>query len=288
MPKISVVIPVYNKAKYIQATVNSVLQQTFKDFELIIIDDGSTDNSAEIINSFDDNRIKFITQKNNGVANARNKGVQIAQTELICFLDADDLWYDNHLEEIWHLSTSFPAAAFYATAYQIQHHGHIKKYVYPFEQQRQLIDKFYQYDKGIALFYISNFAVKKSIFIQESGFKSQIHAEDTDFFLRLSLKYPMAYSKEVTMLHINEAENSLFANYNIDKKVAITKSFIKQEQNDPYLKRYLDMNRFAWSIEYLLNNQNQKAKQLQQEIDFKNLNIKQKILLHLPSWLLIY
>ncbi len=288
MPQISIVIPVYNKAKYLKETIKSVLNQDFKDFELILIDDGSTDQSPDIIQSFSDPRIRYYTQKNQGVAVARNNGVKQAKTNLICFLDADDLWEPHHLETIWALYQQFPQAGFFATAYRIQYNQHQKDYVYPFSKSPVLIQKYYRYDKGQALFFISNFAVKKEVFIKENGFKPEIHAEDTDFFIRLALKYPMAYSKTISMLHINEAENSLFAHYDIEKKVQLIQSFKAEEKADQDLKAYLDIHRYAWSIEYLLSGEEKKAQKLLAEIDDKHLNYKQKLLIHTPGKLLIF
>jgi len=283
MPKISVVIPVYNKDKYIKNTIQSVLNQSFKDFELLVVNDGSTDNSVKIIQSFNDPRIRFFSQNNQGVAVARNFGVDKANAKLIAFLDGDDIWLSNHLDEIWQLYQKFPEAAFFATAYQIKYKKHIQKYVYNFEQKQVMIDKFYRYDHGRALFFMSNFAVKKDIFVKTGGLKIGIHAEDTEFFLRLGSRYPMAYSRQITMMHLDATDNSLFAQYKLEEKIRLLDFFSNQEKNDPELKTHLDMHRFIWTIEYLLAGKPQRAKALKNTIDFKNLNNKQKILMHLPT-----
>ena len=89
-PKISVIIPLYNKEKIVERSVNSVLSQSFKNFELIIVDDGSTDNSFEIVNNIKDDRIKLMRQENGGPSKARNTGAKRACGEGIVFLDADD------------------------------------------------------------------------------------------------------------------------------------------------------------------------------------------------------
>jgi glycosyltransferase involved in cell wall biosynthesis len=92
MPKVSVVMPCYNVEKYIAASIETVLAQTFTDFELIIVDDGATDGSAEIYNSYDDPRIRVVKQKNRGLPGARNTGIRNARGEFIAILDSDDLW----------------------------------------------------------------------------------------------------------------------------------------------------------------------------------------------------
>jgi len=107
MKLVSVIIPVYRVEKYIAATVQSVLAQTYNNFELLIIDDGSPDKSIEICQQFTDNRIKIIRQENRGVAAARNTGIRYAQGEYLAFLDGDDLWLPEKLaKHIEHLDNS--------------------------------------------------------------------------------------------------------------------------------------------------------------------------------------
>ncbi|WP_445628588.1 glycosyltransferase family 2 protein [Nostoc sp. DSM 114167] len=110
MKKVSVIIPVYGVEKYIAATVQSVLEQTYTNFELLIIDDASLDRSINICQQFTDPRIKIIRQANRGVSGARNTGIRHAQGEYLAFLDGDDLWLPEKLEkQIAHLENS-PAA----------------------------------------------------------------------------------------------------------------------------------------------------------------------------------
>lgn len=107
MKKVSVIIPVYGVEKYIAATVRSVLEQTYTNFELLIIDDGSPDNSIKVCQQFTDSRIQIIRQENRGVAAARNTGIRLAQGDYIAFLDADDLWVPQKLEKhVKHLESS--------------------------------------------------------------------------------------------------------------------------------------------------------------------------------------
>jgi len=283
-PQISVVIPVYNKEKYLENTIESVLSQNFKDFELILINDGSTDGSESIIKAIDDPRIKYFKQANSGVAIARNKGVAEASASLIAFLDADDIWLPEHLDEIYRLYTSFPEATFYATGYQIKYFNRTFNFVYPFKQESIQIKPYYKYDKGQALFYVSNFAIKKDIFEKEKGFKTGIDGEDTEFYIRLGLKYPMAYSKKITLIHIDEAENSLFAQYKIENKVKLLKYFEKQSKTDADLKKYLDQHRYAWIIEYLIAGKKEEAQNLKKNLNTDNLNRKQKLLINLSPF----
>lgn len=107
MKKVSVIVPVYGVEKYIAATVQSVLDQTYKNFEILIIDDASPDKTIEICQKFTDTRIKIIHQANRGLAGARNTGIRHAQGEYLAFLDGDDLWLPQKLErQIAHLENS--------------------------------------------------------------------------------------------------------------------------------------------------------------------------------------
>ncbi len=107
MRKVSVIVPVYQVERYIADTISSVIAQTYSNFELLIIDDGSPDRSIEICRQFTDKRIRVISQKNRGLAGARNTGIRHAQGEYFAFLDSDDLWSSQKLEKhITHLENS--------------------------------------------------------------------------------------------------------------------------------------------------------------------------------------
>ncbi len=99
---ISVIIPLYNKEKYIEDTIKSVLNQTFTDFELIIVNDGSTDNSLKVIEKFNDERINVFSKENAGVSSARNYGIYKSKGEYIAFLDADDTYFKEHLNNLYY------------------------------------------------------------------------------------------------------------------------------------------------------------------------------------------
>ncbi len=97
-PLISVVIPLYNKEKWVKRCVESVLDQTYSHMEILIVNDGSTDNSLQVVETIEDNRIKIINKPNGGVSSARNLGIEHAKGEYIAFLDADDEWEPKHLD----------------------------------------------------------------------------------------------------------------------------------------------------------------------------------------------
>lgn len=98
-PAVSIIIPTYNRANSISRSVNSILNQTYKDFEIIVIDDGSTDNTEEIISAISDERVKYYKQKNAGACSARNYGIELSRGEYIAFHDSDDIWYPQKLDK---------------------------------------------------------------------------------------------------------------------------------------------------------------------------------------------
>lgn len=114
---ISVIIPLYNKEAGIATALRSVLAQTYQDFEIVVVDDGSTDSSVAIVETFNDQRIRLIRQQNAGVSAARNRGIEEAKGEYVAFLDADDEWLPKFLEEIRTLQQEYPECKAQATNY---------------------------------------------------------------------------------------------------------------------------------------------------------------------------
>ena len=117
MPPFSIVIPLYNKEATVERAIRSALNQTVQDFEIIVVNDGSTDNSVKVVEAIGAPRIRLIHQENQGVSAARNRGIAEAQHELIAFLDADDEWFNDYLETIIRLKVNFPSCRLYATNY---------------------------------------------------------------------------------------------------------------------------------------------------------------------------
>lgn len=122
MPKISVIIPLYNKARHIQRSIDSVLSQSFTDFELIVIDDGSTDASAELVRGhYTDKRLRVVSQANAGPGAARNHGLALARAQYVAFLDADDLWLPDFLVSQYRQLTAHPDCAAVLCRYAMDH-----------------------------------------------------------------------------------------------------------------------------------------------------------------------
>ena len=129
-PIVSVIMPVYNTAKYVEAAVESVLAQTFREFELLIVDDAGTDRSIELCRTYDDPRIRIISQANRGLAGARNTGIRNARGQFIALLDSDDLWAPEKLKKhVEHLLLSPEVGVSYAASKMMDDAGNLLRIV---------------------------------------------------------------------------------------------------------------------------------------------------------------
>ncbi|OPJ65367.1 glycosyltransferase family 2 protein [Clostridium chromiireducens] len=204
MLKFSVVIPLYNKEKYLYKTIESVLKQTYADFELIIIDDGSTDNSLKIANSFNDDRIKVYKQANAGASAARNFGIKKAEGEFIAFIDGDDIWYENFLETIISLMNKYPNLKVYGTAIGLNdYEKQIESKRRNMEEKDFIIENYFYYKikKDIYLT-ASSAVVKKEVFYDIGYFQEGLRNwEDLDMWARITLKYDVAFSTKICAIY---------------------------------------------------------------------------------------
>jgi len=212
--KVSVVIPLYNKEPHIKRALHSVYNQTIQEFEVIVVNDGSTDKSAQVVKSFCDSRVKLIHQENAGVSVARNRGINESKSELIAFLDADDEWMPNYLETILRLRENYPHAGLYATSMKNEYIDNML--VKLEEESRNLVPKeglllnyFKIYKNGHSLFGASSVTIPRKIFLETGGFQAGFWwGEDIDMWGRIALKYPIAYSSQVCAIYYQNVANS--------------------------------------------------------------------------------
>lgn len=197
MPFFSVVIPLYNKANWIAATIESVLAQSFRDFELLVVNNGSTDGGEKIVETFSDARIQLIHQDNGGVSFARNVGIKTAQAPYIAFLDADDLWSTAFLEQIKTLITLYPSATAYGCQYAFRqglidlppHHPLLSS------DNKQIITNYFdQVAVGDMLLTASSVCVPKTLFERVGMFpEGERIGEDQDMWARLAFVGSIAF-----------------------------------------------------------------------------------------------
>lgn len=202
----SIVIPLYNKELSVKSTIQSVLDQTYQNYEIIVVNDGSNDSSAEVVKNIRDNRIRIVHQENQGVSAARNLGIKEAQSEWIAFLDADDLWLENHLEELKKMITIFPDAKVHATSFIFSDQRKTFKHLRTesiFEIQNYFEQSLKEY-----LIWTSVVAVHRKCFRDIGCFNTQLAiGEDLDLWARLASKYQIIKNSSVTAVYKVDAEN---------------------------------------------------------------------------------
>lgn len=204
---ISVVIPLYNKENQIAATLQSVLQQTFQDFEVVVVNDGSTDGSVEAAESFQDERIRIIHQENAGVSAARNKGVEAAKYELIAFLDADDRWKPEYLQTQYELTQKYPDCSVFACNYEFVHadgsvHSSIIRKL-PFKGQDGILSNYFEVAScSNPPLWTSAVMARKTAMQAIGGFPAGIKSgEDLLTWARLASRNKIAYSTRTLALY---------------------------------------------------------------------------------------
>lgn len=214
LPAVSVVIPLYNKGPYIARALTSVLAQTVRDFEVIVVDDGSTDGGAEVVGGFGDPRVRLIRQENHGVSAARNRGIEAARGEMVAFLDADDEWTPRHLEALLRLREKYPQAGAYGTAYLMQENAStIRAPSYsaaiPPEPWEGLLSSYFSDAvSGSPPISSSIVAVPRCILNEVGGFNTGAwYGEDVDLWGRIALKYPIAFTRDGIGIYHTEAAN---------------------------------------------------------------------------------
>ncbi|MCP4350154.1 MAG: glycosyltransferase [Desulfobacterales bacterium] len=187
-PLVSVIIPTYNRARMLKQAVDSVLAQDFADFELIVVDDGSDDNTQEILDEYQD-EIIVIQQENKGVSAARNKGIVSASGRFTAFLDSDDLWMPKKLSAQVSFFHSNPDALICQTE-EIWIRNNVR--VNPKKKHKKLSGMIFEPSLYLCLVSPSAVMIKRSLFDEVGVFDENLPAcEDYDLWLRISCKYPV-------------------------------------------------------------------------------------------------
>ncbi len=284
----SIIIPLYNKEKFIENTIQSVLDQTFQDFEIIVVNDGSTDKSEEKLLKFKDSRIHYFYKKNEGVSIARNYGIEKTNADFITFLDADDYWYPKFLETMFTNISKAPNQKIFSAAIE-------------FETSKKTIPSKYSISKTNEDFEIVNYFMAsmketaictscavfhKSIFEEIGNFDTKIKSgEDTDLWIRMGLIYPVVFSWKILARYVFDPESLSKNNNFIREKIDFSK-FEKFEKTNLVLKKFLDLNRFSLAIKSKLAGEKVLFYTYYNGINLENLSLKKTFLLHLPVFAL--
>lgn len=287
MPYFSIIVPVYNKEKYIENTIKSVLQQRFADYELIIINDGSTDESESKILAFDDHRIKYFSKKNEGASIARNFGIEKSHADYITFLDADDYWYPDFLEEMYASIAEFPDQRIFSGAIEIENSKNIipSTYSIPKDQPRMVVNYFEaSYKEGVICTSCAVF--HKSVFEKVGLFDPKLSSgQDTDLWIRMGLIYPIVFSIKILARYVYDPQSLSRNTAFLRDKLDFSK-FTEEEKNNHALKKFLDLNRYSFAIKCRMNNDYENYFRFKKDIILQNLTLRKRILLLTPAFLL--
>lgn len=268
MPRFSVILPLYNKEPYVVRTLESVSRQTFRGFEAIIIDDGSTDNSAEVVEQYlaglpDRRQFRMVRQEDMGVSQARNRGVELSTGEYVTFLDCDDWWEPTFLEEMDGLIRRYPQAGIYGTGYYIVKHGQRRKAPIGVDDTFSdgIIDYCNVYARTLCMPLTSDtVAMRREVFEASSGFRTGITlGEDFDLWLRIALSHPVAFLNKPLANYFQDLPSSVRAigRLHIPQEHMLWNLdyLADEERRNESLKNLLDRLRIYNLLPYYLSHQ---------------------------------
>lgn len=291
MPKFSVVISVFNKERYIADTLKSVLAQTFTDFEVVILNDGSTDNSEAEILKFNDPRIRYFSKENQGAGAARNFVIKEAKSDYIALLDADDSWLPYYLEKQNMLITDYPNESVFATAIEIEK----KNKIYPSEysvlnlthNEVRIVD-FFSASFLNSILTSSSTVLHKRVFSKIGYYDPSIKSgEDTDLWIRIGLEYPVVFLNKSCAVYRYAFSSLSNTKLKVSQKASFEK-FEPFEKDNPALKKYLDLNRYSLCILAKIEGNKEAFQKNLQKINQENLSKKQRFLLRQNKTILKY
>lgn len=245
---ISIVIPLYNKEKQIRTTLESVLTQTFQDYEIVIINDGSTDRSIKEVAQVHDPRIRLIHQPNAGVSAARNHGIEEAKGEFIAFLDADDRWEPEYLQTQYELTQLYPECSVFACNYEfVDTKGQVKPTLIrklPFARAHGVLSNYFEVaSTSNPPIWTSAVMVRKESITAISGFPlGIISGEDLLTWARLACRYKIAYNKNASaqfMVEGYEKHEKPKREPDPQNKVGMALKELYKSYKTPYLRHYI-------------------------------------------------
>ena len=296
---ISVVIPLYNKEKSITATLQSVCEQTYTDIELIVVNDGSTDQSATIASKYPDTRICVLNKENGGVCSARNRGIREAKGEFVALLDGDDIWDKDYLAEQVKMICDFPESAMWGINFAEMNSGKLVRRLETAlpEGYRGYVDNYFQMPGRISdLFCSSSVVIRREVFEKVGMFDERIkYAEDSDMWFRIIATHRVAFYDRYMVYYRFEAENRAL---NREIKLKYFLPYYVDKYQEPLYKSnkvfYIWVNR--WASQQLkqyyfhIPAQRTEAIEATKKLDYSVLPVKYRLYYQTPYWLgnLIY
>ena len=301
----SVIMPAYNAEQYITESIESVLSQSYDNFEIVVINDGSIDNTATVVSEIADKRIRLFNKDNGGVSNARNFGIEHSRGKFICFLDSDDLWMENHLEVLNNLIKQNSTCSVFCTGYKIldfknEYVEVSKNALSGLKEESIVINNYFKFQREHGNFvHINSLCVCKTVFDISGKFQPYERiGEDTDMLYRIVSRFDLVLSKKVTSVY-RRNESSVTAkrsfNYNWSflnhYQDLLADSTVKEEVK-PYIKMFVEQYKVSIARNYLLEMNKGKAKAVFKDIDKTKVPVKYyyatKLLILLPSFVAIF
>lgn len=217
-PTISVIIPLYNKEREIGDTVRSVLAQTCPPLEIVIVDDGSTDRSAEIVREIGSPLVHLIHQPNAGECAARNRAIEESRGEYIALLDADDQWEPGFLKEISAMIDEFPGCGVYCTAFNIVSHEGVFSAKTP--AKRGIVENFFRDSAHQYIAIPSASCIPRRVFDTVGGFPDGMKiAGDLYMWIKIARRFPVCFSPQRLTNYSKVASNRSASTYTPEKTV---------------------------------------------------------------------
>lgn len=306
MVRFSIIVPLYNKAPYVRKALESIVNQTFQDYEVIIVNDGSTDNSLDVTEKFFehiddrwiDDRLTIINQPNAGVAAARNNGVAASKGEFVCFLDADDWWEATYLEEMDKLIREYPEAGLYATNYVYYKPGNTRIWL---DFKTGYLDYAHAYLVQPAMpVWTGAACMPRKVFDKLGGFPEGIKlGEDFLLWAKTALKYKVAFCEKPLAYYNNDVPVTLRATRNlhapqyhmlfnmgdIEKEIGVRTASIQNASLLESWKALLDKLRVNGLMEYWLSDEfHDAAAEELKKVDWSKQQMKAKKEYEKPIW----
>ncbi len=293
MSYFTIVIPLYNKELFVENTLKSIVNQTFIDFEVLIIDDCSTDKSVAVVQQYLSEKIRLISHtKNSGLSASRNTGIRNASSKYVTFLDADDTWEPTVLESFYEMIAKFPNESIFATNYQEVHKNGATRWPQNSTSDLKegaiyLVKDFFKRNKQQGFFIHSGICFDKKVY-DSAGFYDETiaFAEDLDFNIRAFSWYNLVYLNSRLVNYTMYAENQLTSSSILEKKLPNYDTYEALTKNNLDLKAYLDFERYVIAKHLKTDGDTKKYKEIIRKIDPKNLNFKQRLLLKSPVFIL--
>lgn len=270
MPFFSVIIPTYNRAAMAKEAVDSVLSQTCDDYEIIVVDDGSSDETTEVMAQYDD-CITYRRQQNSGVAAARNVGISISRGNYICYLDSDDLWPQSKLALYKDIITSLDHPPFVfsdfhkhnilnAEAYEASNSG-VFRYIYELAERINETTYVVKNERLLQLlfrgypFYPSTFAVRRDVHDHYRWDPGVLKSEDFNLILKISSRYPFTYiDKSLCSVRIHDSNKSadfVTKNHINIMSMKLYRDLYANKHTKGYCNKYLSHKYFSDTRAYL-------------------------------------